>query len=143
MKKLFSLLALLFVIAYMLQAFYYVDLDNKCYIRVVPTILPSNWSAKEIIGILKATSPENYEYLCKNITSFDKNQSCGGADGGCFYSASKKKIYIGNDQNNVVLTAAIIVHELCHARQAAEGRRMDESECYREGWDYLNGALQY
>ncbi len=143
MRKLSVLLVSILVAVVVLNAFYYVDIPNKCLIRVVPNVLPSNWNAKEIISILKNTSPENYDFMCKNISTIDKNSACGGFDGGCFYSNDKRKIYIGNDQNNVALTTAIVVHELCHARQFSEKRPILEPECYEKGWDYMRSVLVY
>ena len=117
--------------------FIYFDFSNSCLIGFIPTFGPSNVNTKTAIKLIKHSSPSDYNLVCKYVNVIDKNPSCGGFDGGCFHSDSPKKIYIGNDQDTLPFTAAIIIHETCHAIQNAEGRSITEDECYKKHHEFM------
>ena len=123
--------------------FIYSDPDYGCYIKVIPSFQPSNWDFHKILTLIKKTDPNSYSYMCKNVDTISKDISCGGLDGGCFYTNKSKTIFIGNDQNNIAVTAAIVVHELCHVKQFNEGRNLVEPECYTSGAHYLSNLYLY
>lgn len=142
-RKMVVTISILVFLVFILNSFFYIDYQQNCLIRIMPSLTPSNWNSKDLIRLIKATSPEHYSFMCQNISIINKNPTCGGVDGGCYREDNRSTIYIGNDQNNISLTAAIVVHELCHARQHKENSEMREDECYREGWDYLESILIY
>jgi len=144
MKKWFQLAFVLLIIgAFVYKAFVYTDPSAYCSITVFPSFQPSNWDHNKVLKMLKQTAPEEYQFLCANVDSISKDVSCGGFDGGCFYSDQSRRIYIGNDQDNIAITNAVIIHELCHVRQHKEGREMEEAECYKKGAEYLDGLYAY
>ena len=144
MKFLRIILVLVIVgpILYWLSTFFfYADFKNACFIKIIPSFGPSNWNTKEVLNILRYGSPENYALFCANIDTIDKNPSCGGFDGGCYEVRNSKTVFIGNDQNNIALTAAVFVHETCHAIQSHEGRPIDQTECYEKGSKFLENII--
>jgi hypothetical protein len=144
MKKWFQIAFVLLIIsAFVYKAFVYTDSASNCSITVIPSFQPSNWDHTKVFNMLKQTAPDEYQFMCANVTSVSKDMSCGGFDGGCFYTEHSKRIYIGNDQDNIAITNAVIIHELCHVRQYKEGREMEETECYKKGSDYLSGLYAY
>ncbi len=144
MKKLFRLLLIVSIIlTYIYSNFYYFDPSYGCRIAIVPTFLPSNYNTKEILKILKKGSPDDYARVCKYVSVINKNPSCGGFDGGCFQPSKPRTIYIGNDQGNIALASALIVHETCHAIQGSQKKQLIESECYSQGNAFLEIVTQY
>jgi hypothetical protein len=144
MKK--ALLILLLVIGlgfFIYQNFLYIDPEYNCYIKVIPTFLPSNFNTKEVIGLVKQGDIKEYEKLCRYVSTINKNPSCGGFDGGCFEPTKPRTIYIGNDQGNIALAAALVVHETCHAEQGYEKGRLGEGECYEIGNKFLDDITIY
>ena len=133
-----SLLIILFAMFLLYYWFLYIDIQEKCVFYLVPTFQPSNLSTKETINFLKSSSPNEYEKLCTHVSVINKNPACGGFDGGCYEPNKKRTIFVGNDQNNIALAAAILVHETCHAIQGQKGLPLSEGECYRAGSSYLN-----
>ena len=144
MKKYFRLLILLLLFGfYAYSKFYYFDPEYGCKITIIPTFLPSNYNTKEVLKIIKQGSPDDYMRICRYVKVINKNPSCGGFDGGCFQPSKPGMIYIGNDQGNIALAAAIVVHETCHAIQGYEHRRLSEIECYSQGNSFLNYVTQF
>lgn len=134
---------ILVIVAIGFRMFVYYDPDNGCTIKVLPSFQPSNWDFRQVLKLLKTTSRQDYEYLCTNVETINKDIACGGFDGGCYYTDRSKTLYIGNDQDNMAVTMAVIVHELCHARQYNEGRVLAEYECYAKGVEYLTNLYAY
>ena len=139
------LLFLLPIIAsvFVYSHFIYIDQSNECKIVIVPTLIPSNSNTKRVIKMIKEGSPEDYSDLCAHVSIINKNPGCGGLDGGCYYYDQPRTIFVGNDQGNIALAGAIIVHETCHAIQGQEGRQISESECYTAGNRYMNAVTLY
>ncbi len=144
MKKYLKIL-LIFVLLgiYVYSKFVYLDPDYNCSIKVIPNFMPSNFDTKKIIKIVKSGSEEEYKKLCQYVNTINKNPSCGGFDGGCYELERPGTIYIGNDQGNIALAAALLVHETCHAIQAYENRTLGESECYTAGNNFLQEITIY
>jgi hypothetical protein len=128
---------------FLVYVFLYIDIKNRCFIFTIPTYLPSNIKTKRVIKFIKKASPQDYENLCTNIRTIDKNISCGGFDGGCYQERKPDKIYLGNDQANLALSAAIVIHEVCHRLQAKENRPFSELECYTKGADFMADVVVY
>ncbi len=143
MKKLKLLLLFLLIALFLVYKFFYYDSDFGCKITIIPTFLPSNTNTKSVLKMIKYGAPDDYMRICQYVSIINKNPSCGGFDGGCFQSSKPRTIYIGNDQSNIAMSGAIIVHETCHAIQAAERRAMTERECYAAGNTYLNTVTKY
>jgi len=142
--KLSKILLLILVIGfYAYSNFYYYDPEFGCRITIIPTFLPSNYNTKEILNIVKQGSTDDYMRVCSYIKTINKNPSCGGFDGGCYQVSKPGTIFIGNDQGNIALAAALIVHETCHAIQGTELRKLDERECYSQGNDFLSVITQF
>lgn len=138
MKKILKIsIPLLILLIFLVNSFFYADYRGDCYIRIVPSFLPSNLNTKRIIKVLKYGSPDDYRLLCKHVNVINKNPSCGGFDGGCYVPTKAKTIYIGNDQGNLALSAALIVHETCHAIQGQTNKQYSEQECYTKGAEFL------
>jgi hypothetical protein len=141
---LFSILGTTFLLIFLIFHFFlYIDIKNGCFIGIIPSLLPGNLSVKKMVKVIKLTSPDNYELLCSDVRIINKNVSCGGFDGGCYESRKPKSIYIGNDQNNLGLGAAILIHELCHREQLKHNRPFIEEECYKKGWEFMQNIVVY
>lgn len=144
MKKALTILLLVIGLGFFIyKNFLYIDPDYNCYIKVIPTFLPSNFNTKEVINLVKQGDVEEYKKLCRYVSTINKNPSCGGFDGGCFQPSKPRTIYIGNDQGNIALAAALVVHETCHAVQGYEKGSLSESECYLEGNTFLDEITIY
>jgi hypothetical protein len=141
-RKLLGIILIISIVGFFIyHYFYYYDPTNGCLIKIAPTLQPSNWNTSEALHILKNSAPDKYAYLCRKVSIINKNSSCGGLDGGCFYTDTGNTLYIGGDQDNLALTVAIIVHELCHLEQYDSGRTLSEVECYGQGSEYLQRNL--
>ena len=144
MSRFLKILCLLILLGfYAYSSFYYFDPDFGCRITIIPTFLPSNYNTKEILKLIKQGAPDDYMRVCSYIKVINKNPSCGGFDGGCFQPSKPGVIYIGNDQGNIALAAALVVHETCHAIQGSEQRRLDERECYSQGNAFITVVTQF
>jgi hypothetical protein len=110
--------------------FFYYDHENGCAIKITPSFEMSNTTIKNAIEVLKYGSPEEYKNLCTNIDTISTDVSCGGFGGGC-YEHTPRRITISTSGRKLLITAAIITHETCHAVQDKENRTMDENECYK------------
>lgn len=144
MRKWFQLLFVLLIIgAFVYKSFVYTDEQYNCVIKVWPTFQPSNWDFRKVFTMLKQTAPEEYKYMCANVSTISKDLACGGFDGGCYYTQQQRTLYIGNDQDNIAITVAVIIHELCHARQNNEDRPLAEHECYQKASAYLDNLYSY
>ncbi len=143
MKKFVRLLIFLLLFGfYAYSRFYYFDPEYGCKITIIPTFLPSNYNTKEVLNIIKRGSPDDYWRVCQFVSVINKNPSCGGFDGGCFQPSKPGMIYIGNDQGNIALAAAIVVHETCHAIQGHNQMPLREPDCYAQGNLFLNYVTQ-
>ena len=142
-KTIKKILILLIVLPLIALNFIYADIDNNCYIVLVPFFMPSNFNTKEALKIIKNTSPEDYSLICENVKFINKNPGCGGFEGGCFYGVKPNAIYLGNDQVNIATAAAIIIHETCHVMQYKEGRTMSEEECHTIDSEYSQKITKY
>ncbi|OGC68740.1 hypothetical protein A2415_02195 [candidate division WWE3 bacterium RIFOXYC1_FULL_39_7] len=145
MKKIGKYLGIL-VIPLLFGAFFYsqflhIDISNSCAIFLMPTFQPSNLSTKETVSFLQKSSATEYAKLCKHVSVINKNAACGGLDGGCYQPSQPKTIFIGNDQNNIALAAALLVHETCHAIQGQSNETLSEGPCYKAGAEYLQSIL--
>lgn len=125
---------ILIVLGLIYRYFFYIDFENACYVILKPSITEfSNANIKRAIKTLKHGAPEDYQTFCTNVNTIDPNPSCGGFGGGCFHSSKSrtKTIDISTSQRDLAWTAAIIMHETCHAIQYSEGRNLNEEECYK------------
>ena len=132
------------VTQFILSRYLYIDYKNKCFIKVVPSaLMPGNLKTPQALKFLKETSTSDYLTVCKNVKTINKNPSCGGFDGGCYNQRSLNTIYLGNDQGNIAIAAALIVHETCHVTQGLEKKSFDEQECQETAKKYLNPVVLY
>ncbi|MEA2007045.1 MAG: hypothetical protein U9O20_02705 [Patescibacteria group bacterium] len=131
--KIKILIFLLLVAGFIYRYFFYIDLQYACFVRINPSVTElSNANIKRAIKVLKHGAPEDYRTFCSTVEVIDPNPSCGGFGGGCFHPAKGRKstIDISTSQRDLAWTAAIIMHETCHAIQYREHRALDEDECY-------------
>jgi len=143
MKKVKLLILAFLLLLFLLSKFFYYDPNFGCNIFIVPSFLPSNNNTKNILKMIKKGAPDDYLRICQYVSVINKNPSCGGLDGGCFQPTKPRTIYIGNDQGNIAMSGALVIHEVCHAIQASEKRPMTERECYSAGNSYLNIVTKY
>lgn len=131
----------LFVI-FVLKIFLYADFENKCFIKIIPssTLEFSNLSVKRAINILRLGSPEDYKELCERVSTIDANTDCGGFEGGCYRGG--RKIAVSTSNRTISWTSAVIVHEVCHAKQANDARGFNEQECYAADGRLLKKIVQ-
>lgn len=125
----------LFIVLFAVWIHYtrWMDFENACFIKIVPAYLElSNANIKRALLVLKTAMPADYADVCKYAKTIDPSPSCGGFGGGCFYSNEERKIYITTGQNDLLGTAGVIVHEVCHAKQNQKNGSLNEDECYRE-----------
>jgi|GEM_PF-1867363 len=117
----------------------YDDFFNGCHIKIQFSLL--NWNNLEIkkaIQFIKRKQPDDYEKICRYVKNIDLYLPCSFSAAGCFRNNSPGTIgvytYQHDENNDPSYTAAIIVHETCHAIQYDEGRINGdrETECYRE-----------
>ena len=130
----------IFLVFVLFKVFVYMDLSSGCFIFTIPTYLPTNVSTKKHI---KFASPDDYNTLCSDIRVINKNISCGGFDGGCYEKRKPNTIFLGNDQDNLGLSSAIVIHELCHRQQAKDSKSFSELECYKRGGEFLEDIVAY
>jgi len=146
LKKIVKISILILIIGFFIyRYFFYIDFSNSCYIKIKPSFTElSNSNIKEAIKILKLTSPDEYDKLCSNVKIINPNLSCGGFGGGCFYKSSGREIDISTAHSGFLAqTAAIIIHETCHAIQYQEGRNLSEQECYEADDVILKRIVEY
>lgn len=141
-KKTFIILFILSFVYF--KYFYYMDIKNGCYIKIKPAILEfSNTSIKKAIKILKYGSPSDYKNLCVYVKTIDPFISCGGFEGGCFYTTNPKTISISTSNRSLLQTTNVLVHETCHATQFAHSGTLEEGECYAAGDRILENLVQF
>lgn len=144
MKKIILPILILGGLGYFIfNQFFYIDPQYGCRITVIPSFAPSNNKTKEVLTTIKYGSPTHYKLVCEYVTFIDKNPTCGGFDGGCFHPNKPTTIHIGNDQGNLALAAALVVHETCHAIQGHEKRIFSEPECYKMGAEFLETVTKF
>jgi hypothetical protein len=141
----------LLIIFFIYKWFFYINVFNGCYIKIIPSAFFefNNGNIKEAIKVLKNADFEEYKTVCRNVKTIDGNPACGGFNGGCYYISSlntseKRRISVSTANSAYLAwTAAVIVHETCHAVQAKEGRGLDENECYTKGGEVLESLTRY
>ncbi|PIR43092.1 hypothetical protein COV24_04655 [candidate division WWE3 bacterium CG10_big_fil_rev_8_21_14_0_10_32_10] len=130
-KKIYIVLVLFLGLLLIYKLFFYVDIQNSCFIKIYPSFLElSNANIKRAIKILKQGSIEDYNDLCTNVTTINPNLGCGGFDGGCYYQNQHHTIYVSTHQRDVLWSVGVIVHETCHVMQAEQNKPLNETECY-------------
>jgi hypothetical protein len=137
------ILLLITIAIFFVSKFLYIDSEYNCTIFTVPFILPTNISTKEVLKFLKQTDKEEYKDVCTKVKKINKYPACGGLDGGCYYLKNNGTIFIGNDQGNIALASAVVIHEKCHLEQHIEGRGLSESECNEDMWNYIEKITIY
>lgn len=143
-KKSIFFLIIIFLIYKLLENFFYVDIQNKCFIRISPSWLEfSNASMKEALGVLHTASPVSYQNVCNRVSVINPNLSCGGFGGGCFSQTNSRTIDVSTFNNEVVFAVVAIVHETCHVQQRDENKTFDEKECYATGYKVLKDIIIY
>ena len=117
--------------------FRYDDFSSSCHIKVSPSITEwNNLKIKKGIKLLKNKLPEDYKKMCSAVKSIRPELACGGMGGGCYNMNNPSQIVVStifrSKEYHTEMTAAIIVHEVCHLFQYKEGRQFNEGECYDE-----------
>jgi hypothetical protein len=120
--------------------FTYWDPGENCFITIKPAFLEfTNLDMKRALKALKFSSPDDYQKVCKNVSSVEPMIGCGGFGGGCFYNTERKgqnygkrEITVSTAKDDLLTAMAVILHETCHAIQEKEGRELGEVECYME-----------
>lgn len=146
LKKFLKILILFAIISFVIHHyFFYIDLSNGCFIKIKPSIFElSTNNIKKAIKILKHATPDEYLKLCTHVKTINPNPSCGGFGGGCFYTRYNGQIEISTSNKSFLgQTAAIIVHETCHAIQHNEKRDLNEPECYGLDNEVLKSLIAY
>jgi hypothetical protein len=146
LKKFIKLLILLIIIgALVYKFFFYIDLENGCFIKFKVSLTEfSTGNIKESIKVLKYAEPEEYLKLCTHINKINPNLSCAGFGGGCFYNSKPGQIDMSTAHESFVgQTAAIVVHEVCHAIQHDEGRELSEDECYNHDNEIIKNLVEH
>lgn len=143
MKKIFKIFVILLICAGIYyKYFFYYDYKNNCAITITPSFELSNVTIKKAIEVLKYGSPEDYQNLCSNVNTISTTVSCGGFGGGC-YEHNPGKITVSSSGRKLLSSAAIIVHETCHAMQDNENRPASEEECYRANDKTLRTLVEF
>lgn len=144
-KPLIVIGILLIFFGFISQLFIYVDLENKCFIKIIPSLAEwNNLNIKRAIKILKYGSPSDYKDFCNHIDTIDGSIGCGGFEGGCFYPNRPKTITVSSaqEETTIAFTVGVIDHETCHAMQYDQGRPGDENECYKEDDRLMRNIVQ-
>ncbi len=136
--------------AYLIQRYFlYIDMPHSCFITIRPSIASfSNLEMKRGLQLLRQTLPDDYQTVCARVSGIDPNFGCGGFGGGCFFPAEQQSrnkglITVSTNPGNTAATAAVIVHETCHAVQFHENRKFDENECHTEDDRVLKAIVDY
>ena len=136
----------IFIAVWAYRSFLYIDIAHGCYVKILPSL--TEWSApktiKSALKILERTVPDEYERTCTRVRTINPNVSCGSFEGGCFINSKStaRSIDISTSQRSLAWTAAVIVHETCHAWQAYEDRPFSEFECNTNGDRVLNTIVE-
>lgn len=122
------------VIFVVVKFFFWIDLATPCRITIRPSITElSNLTMKRALGVLRHAMPEEYAKVCTHVGAINPNPVCGSLGYGCFQATPANRgratIDIGTETGSLIMTAAVIVHETCHAIQFHENRQMVEEEC--------------
>ena len=123
--------------------FFYLDLSNGCHISILPSLEMSNLNIKEALDVLKRVSFADYKDVCQYVAKVNPNFSCGGMGGGCAFRNIPKSIDISTSMDDLAWSAAIIVHETCHAKQFQRGHGVSEEECYKEDDRVIKKLIEY
>lgn len=125
--KYLSFFFLLFLLLF--NYLFYLDISNRCFIRIKTSFEFSNSTIKKALKVLRYASPEDYQTVCQNVDTINTNVSCGGFGGGCFQHGEEKNIYVSTYRRSLDFTVGVIVHETYHVIQYKEGRPSSETEC--------------
>jgi hypothetical protein len=122
--------------------FRYDDWTGGCHIKINISLLEwNNLDIKSALGFISKKSPEDYKKVCTYVDTVSPDLPCGGSGGGCYHDDRPKEIVVSNlgHGKHAEWTAAVIVHETCHAIQKAEERTKGdrEKECYRASYKFL------
>jgi hypothetical protein len=142
-KILISAIFTIVIVFIIYNYFIYVDVENSCFITIIPSTELSNINIKRSLSALKLTAYDEYRNICKHISTISANVGCGGFEGGCFYSDQPKTAYVSTDMNNLAWTMGVLVHEACHAQQYKEKRSISEMECHQRDDVLLNDIVEY
>lgn len=141
-KKIFRIILIIIfsIVVINFWFFRYDDWVNGCHMRIMPSVLEwNNLNVKKAISFLRNKSPKDYNKFCTYVNTISPDLPCGGSGGGCFHNDKPKQIEVSvlGHQDDLSITTAIIIHEVCHAVQRNENRQLDEQECYGEGNRFL------
>jgi hypothetical protein len=122
--------------------FRYDDWTGGCHIRINLSLLEwNNLDMKKALNFISKKSPEDYRKVCTYVDTISPDLPCGGSGGGCYHDDRPREIVTSNlgHGKHIEWTAAVIMHETCHAIQKAEGRTAGdrETECYRASYKFL------
>lgn len=140
-KKLIILVAFTVILVFTLNIFY-IDIGDKCFITIIPSVELSNGTIVSALQILKKVVPNQYTKVCENVKFINTNVSCGGFDGGCYHTGNNKTIYVSSSQRHLVVSTSVIAHETCHLLQEKQKRPLNEPECYSIGNTVLKTITQ-
>lgn len=156
MIKRIAKLVIFVAIAYSLYLWYflplnYVDGENSCNIAIEQSFDYKQKDAKKSIELIKSSSPEYYEKMCRYAGTISSKFECNSQEGrviGCAYGGNKIGLRPLSDSSIEELTS-IIIHETCHFHQG-HNRPADfysgdlygnlaknEVECYSEQNKFL------
>jgi hypothetical protein len=136
----------IFIPGYLLfTSLFYFDPAYGCTITIVPSVNLefNNGIVIEGLRLLKKVSPQDYRNTCARVSTIQTGIGCGGFGGGCHYSNKPREIYVSSQRNDLAWTAAVLVHETCHALQNYEKREMTELECNQEDDRILRSITVY
>ena len=145
-----ALAALVVIVVLAGRYLIWIDFANRCVIRIRPSLVGyDNTMVKRALDTLRHGSPEDYRKVCQHVATINPNPACGGFGGGCFWHGDGQKGRATIDvstEHGLIWTAAIVVHETCHARQFHEGRPPGfdlEHECYNEDDRIMRALVQF
>lgn len=143
--KLFFVIIIGFFVFIVVDNFFYIDVLNGCFIKILPSIdLEFNqYKVKQGLVILKNALPDDYKNVCKRIGTIDPNLDCGLSEGGCYWPGDPKRISVSTSNTTLNWVAGVIVHETCHSIQDSDHRPFSELECHHEDDRVLKGLSIY
>lgn len=144
-KKSLIAIFLIFLVSSFFSNFFYIDIFNGCFIKLLPS-WDFNFNQQKIkkgLVVLKNALPEDYKNVCKRIDTIDPNMDCGKQEGGCYWHGNTKRISVSTADTPVSWVAGVIVHETCHSKQDFEKRPGSEEECYAEDNRVLESLSVY
>lgn len=140
-KKLITLLICFCFLGMILyKYFFYFDIKNGCFIKILPSFQGGNTKIKKSINVLKNASFEDYNNLCKHVQTIDPNLLGGGL---YWDKLNSKTILVNASGYNLQIVAAIIVHETCHAMQHQQNKALNEGECYSKDDKFIKEITSF